>query len=85
MEQIAIAHKKNMILWSAILAGMLILIAMTYYFDSQVVFTPVNDSGQIGQYLFILAVIIAVVILILKRNVLSFGKVLPKVMRCCSL
>jgi hypothetical protein len=79
VEQISMAHKKNMILWGAILAGMLILFTITYYINTQGIFTPVAETREIGQILFIVAVVLALVILVLKRSVLTPEKIADRI------
>jgi len=79
MEQIAAAHKKNTVIWIAILSGMVILSAVVYLLDSQAIFTPIPDSRQTGQILFITAVLLAGAILILKRSIFLPEKVVLKI------
>ncbi len=79
MEQITAAHKKNMIIWIAVMSGMIILSAVVYVLDSQAIFTPVPDSRQTGQILFITAVLLAGAILILKRSIFLPEKVVLKI------
>lgn len=79
MEQIAAAHQKNMLIWTAILAGMLILIAVVYFLDASAVFVPVPGSRQYGQIFFIAAIVLASTILLLKRNVFLPEKIVKRV------
>ena len=58
---------------------MLILFSITYYINTREIFTPVAESREVGQILFIAAVVLALVILIFKRSVLTPEKIADRI------
>ncbi len=68
-------HKSNMILWGAITSGLVILTAVVYYLDTTSAIAPVQDSQDTAQLMFVAAVVLAIVILVLKRSVLAPAKI----------
>ena len=78
MEEITAAHKKNFLIWTSVLVGMLILVTVVYFLHSSAVFEPVADSRSYGQIFFIVAIIFASAILILKRSILLPEKVVTR-------
>jgi len=67
-----------MLIWTTIMIGMFILVLVVYFLNTSAFFKPVPESRQYGQILFILAVIFASAILILKRSVLLPEKVVSR-------
>ena len=69
-------HKTNMTLWGAILAGVIILSLVVFYLDTSSTVTPVLESKDVTQMIFIAAVLLAIAILFLKRTVLAPAKII---------
>ena len=79
MEEITAAHKKNFLIWTSVLIGMLILVTVVYFLHSGTVFKPGAESRSYGQIFFIVAIIFASAILILKRSILLPEKVVARI------
>lgn len=62
-------NKTNVILWGAILTGIVILSIIVFILDQSQTFTPIPVARNVNQILFIVAVIAAFGILILKRSI----------------
>jgi len=71
-------HKKNMIIWGAILLGMIAISAVAYFLENSLIFVPVPEGIAIKNILFIIAILFAVAILYLKRSFLSPETVVAK-------
>lgn len=73
-------YKTNLIIWSSIIFGMLVLIGTTYYIDQSNIFEPIEYNFEVKNILFILILISALAILFFKRSLLDFQKVYSKVL-----
>ena len=60
-------HKTNMIIWGAILSGMVILFGVTFVLDKMEIFAGNLTANPLSQVFFIIAIILAFSILFLKR------------------
>jgi hypothetical protein len=69
-------NKTNVILWGAILTGIVILSIIVFVLDQSQTFTPIPVAQNVNQILFIVAVIFAFGILILKRSIFSPHKII---------
>jgi hypothetical protein len=67
-----------MTLWGAILTGIVVLSIVVIYLDYSQSIIPIEGSQESAQILFVLAVIVAIAILILKRSVFSPYKVVQR-------
>ncbi len=72
-------HKKNTIIWSAILGCMILLFLVTIMLDRSNIFTPIEESVQVKNILFTFAIILAVGILFLKRIFFVPQKIVEKI------
>ena len=71
-------YKTNMIIWLAIIIGMIMLIGITYFIDQANTFQPIAESLEVKNVLFALILISALAVLFLKRSLLDFGKIYSK-------
>lgn len=72
-------YKTNLIIWLAIIIGMLMLIGITYFLDQSNTFQPVAETLEVKNVLFALILVSALAVLFLKRSFLDFGKIYAKV------
>jgi len=72
-------YKTNLIIWMAIMIGMIILVGVTYFLNQSNTFIPIVEIIEVKNVLFILILIAALTILLLKRSFLNFEKVYTKV------
>jgi hypothetical protein len=72
-------YKTNLIIWSSIILGMVVLIGITYYLDQTNSFEPIEYALEVKNILFILILISALAILFLKRSFLDFQKIYDKI------
>ncbi len=72
-------YKTNLIIWLAIIVGMIMLIVATYFFDQNNIFQPLAESVELKNVLFALILISALAVLLLKRSFLDFDKVYSKI------
>jgi hypothetical protein len=68
-------NKANVILWGAILTGIVILSLIVFILDQSQTFSPIPVAQNVNQILFIVAVIAAFGILILKRSIFLAHKI----------
>jgi len=68
-------HKTNLTLWVAVLSGVIILSAVVYYLNLSETMSPIPDSQDVAQIMFVAAVVLAIAILFLKRSTFSPTKV----------
>ncbi len=71
-------NKNNFIIWITILLGMMIMCIVTYVLDSSQTFIPVQETKQVKNVLFLMALILAISILFLKRSVFVSKKIVEK-------
>lgn len=72
-------YKTNLIIWLAIIFGMLILIGITYFLDLSNTFEPLAETLEVKNVLFALILISALAVLFLKRSFLDFDKIYSKI------
>jgi hypothetical protein len=72
-------YKTNLIIWVAIIIGMLILIGVTYLLDQSNTFQPVAETLEVKNVLFALILTSALAVLFLKRSFLDFNKIYSKI------
>ena len=72
-------YKTNLMIWMAIIIGMLILIGLTYFLDQSNTFEPMTETIKVKNILFALILISALAVLFLKRSFLDFNKIYDKV------
>ena len=72
-------YKTNLVIWLAIIIGMMILIAVKYFLDQSNIFDPIAEIKEVKNVLFALILISALTVLFLKRSFLDFNKVYAKV------
>ena len=72
-------YKTNLIIWGAIIFGMLMLIGITYYLNQTNVFEQIEYALEVKNILFILILMSALAILFLKRSFLDFQKIYDKI------
>ena len=72
-------YKTNVIIWSAIMIGMILLIIMTYFLDIMRVFQPLAETLEMKNIFFAFILIAALAVLFLKRSLLDFNKIYSKV------
>jgi hypothetical protein len=61
-------QKTNLIIWSSIVSGMIILSIVVVILDQFNTFVPVKNAYQINQIIFMIAVVFAGAILVFKRS-----------------
>ena len=71
-------HRSNVIIWVAIITGIIILTVVTYIIDGMRMFDPLNNAAQINQIIFFIAVVAAFAILFLKRTFFLPEKIINK-------
>ena len=74
-------YKTNLIIWLAIIIGMLMLIGFTYFLDQSNVFEPAENAPEIKNILFALILISALSVMFLKRSFLDFRKIYAKIQK----
>ena len=72
-------YKTNLIIWVAIIIGMMILIGVKYFLEQSNTFQPISEILEVKNVLFALILISALTVLFLKRSFLDFNKVYAKV------
>jgi len=72
-------YKTNLIIWLAIIIGMMVLIGLTYFLDQSNTFEPITDTLKVKNVLFALILISALAVLFLKRSFLDFNKIYDKI------
>jgi hypothetical protein len=72
-------YKTNVIIWGAILAGMVVLVAITYFLDQTGMFQPIPETKEFKNVFFALILIVALAVLFLKRSYFDFDKIYSKI------
>ena len=80
-EDIHIFNKTNVIIWGAILVGIIVISAVVFIFDQFQTFKPMPEAQNVNQILFIIAVISAFGILILKRSIFLPDKIIANIIK----
>ena len=71
-------HKTNMTLWGAVLSGIVILSIVVFLMDSDNGIETIEGAAQLGQTLFIIAILLAAGILFLKTTVFAPARMVKK-------
>jgi hypothetical protein len=69
-------HRTNVLIWVSILLFVIILTVIAYVLNSSETMLPEQETAQINQVLFLLAVIIAFGILFFKRSLFNPSKII---------
>ncbi len=72
-------HKKNFIIWTAILGGMIAIVIVTFVLDGARTFTPIKETVQVKNILFTVAIVLTIGILFLKRLIFVPQKIVEKI------
>lgn len=72
-------NRNNLILWASILLAMGVMCIVTYALYISHTFTPIQEITQVKNILFLIAIILAVGILFLKRSFFSVNSIVNKV------
>jgi hypothetical protein len=72
-------YKTNLIIWLAIIIGMIVLTGITYFIDQTNSFQPVAETLEVKNIFFALILVAALAVLFLKRSFLDFAKIYAKV------
>lgn len=72
-------YKTNFIIWVSIILGMILLIGITYFLDVNNLFEPLDNPIGVKNVLFVLILISALAILLLKRSFFNFTNIFNKI------
>lgn len=71
-------HKTNMIMWAAVMSAIVIISIISYVFDQMQLIKPVHGFQEWNQIFFIIAVMLAFVILFFKRTFFVPQKIIDR-------
>ena len=80
-EKISAFHKRNLIIWGAIFAGVIALSVVAYFLNKNHSFYPLPQAYQVNQILFIAAIVLAGSILVFKRSNFVPSKIADRISR----
>ena len=72
-------YKTNVMIWGAIMIGMVILVVITYFLDQTGTFQSVPETLEFKNIFFALILIVALAVLFLKRSYFDFDKIYSKI------
>jgi len=78
-QDLNLFNKTNVIIWVSILIGMVVLSIVVFVLDQGNTFTPIPQAQGVNQLLFVLAVVFAFGILMLKRTAFLPQKIVTRV------
>jgi hypothetical protein len=80
-HDLKIFHKTNVFIWATIIAAMIVLSLVVFILDQQKSFVPIPEAVGVSKILFIVAVVLAFGILILKRTAFLPQKIVSRTVK----